>query len=306
MDSNPWQVDGIQAFSHFNCPECKFLTKEETLFQDHAEENHPLSYVLFSEVVKDEDTTTIVKLEKFDEDENISFDSNDLKISDMKTSLKIEENCMEKSEIIQSCMDGIQDPSLDDKSDLVFGKISNKMVKKSKKKTKNSICNQCGEKFDDKRELKGHVLSVHKEKELYRCSICNAWKTTFSLMKMHIVSDHKKENLLNCKSKELIKMNLLYKLEKSQTCDQCGEKFDNKRDLKGHILSVHEEKKVFKCSICDKCFTHSGKMKTHLVIVHKKENILNYKPKQLLNMNLVHKIEKAQICDKCDEKFDNK
>ena len=124
------------------------------------------------------------------------------------------------------------------------------MVKKSKKKTKNGICNQYGEKIDDKRELKGHLLSLHKEKELYRCSICNAWKITFSLMKMHIVSDHKKENLLNCKSKELIKMNLFYKLEKSHTCDQCGEKFDNKRDLKGHILSVHEEKKVFKCSIC--------------------------------------------------------
>ena len=79
MDSNPWQVDGIQAFSHFNCPECKFLTKEETLFQDHAEENHPLSYVLFSEVVKDEDTSTIVKLEKFDDDENISTRTSDRK-----------------------------------------------------------------------------------------------------------------------------------------------------------------------------------------------------------------------------------
>ena len=113
MDSNPWQVDGIQAFSHFNCPECKYFSKEETLFQDHAEENHPLSYVLFSEVVKDEDTSTIVKLEKFDEDKNINFDGNYVKISDMKTSLKIKEKFMEKSEVILSCMDGIQDPSLD-------------------------------------------------------------------------------------------------------------------------------------------------------------------------------------------------
>ena len=57
MDSNPWQVDGIQAFSYLHCPECEFLAKEETLFQDHAEENHPLSFVLFSEESFEEEDT---------------------------------------------------------------------------------------------------------------------------------------------------------------------------------------------------------------------------------------------------------
>ena len=48
MESNPWQVECIEVFCYFICPECPFLTKETSFFQDHAEENHPLSHALFS------------------------------------------------------------------------------------------------------------------------------------------------------------------------------------------------------------------------------------------------------------------
>ena len=48
MTFNPWQVEGIQAFSYLNCPECSFKTKEEPYFQHHAIQNHPLSFVLFA------------------------------------------------------------------------------------------------------------------------------------------------------------------------------------------------------------------------------------------------------------------
>ena len=65
-------------------------------------------------------------------------------------------------------------------------------------------------------------------------------------MKMHIVSVHKKnKNLLNCKPMEILKMNLFHEIKKSQTCDQCGDKFSNRNDLKGHILYVHDKKKLY-------------------------------------------------------------
>ena len=50
MLTNPWQVNSLQAFSCLKCPECAFSTKEETLFQDHAVENHVLSCVLFGKI----------------------------------------------------------------------------------------------------------------------------------------------------------------------------------------------------------------------------------------------------------------
>ena len=44
---NPWNVDSIQDFSFLKCPECPFDAKAEDIFQNHAIENHPLSFVLF-------------------------------------------------------------------------------------------------------------------------------------------------------------------------------------------------------------------------------------------------------------------
>ena len=60
MTANPWQVESIQDFSCLKCPECGFDTKEENLFENHATENHPLSFVLFG---KSEEVTK-VKMEE--------------------------------------------------------------------------------------------------------------------------------------------------------------------------------------------------------------------------------------------------
>ena len=47
MNTNPWQVDSIDAFICFKCPECQFYSQKDDFFQNHALENHPLSIVLF-------------------------------------------------------------------------------------------------------------------------------------------------------------------------------------------------------------------------------------------------------------------
>ena len=53
MDDNPWQVDTIEDFSYYKCPECSFEVRKQQVFQEHAIENHPLSYVFFGK--KDEE-----------------------------------------------------------------------------------------------------------------------------------------------------------------------------------------------------------------------------------------------------------
>ena len=62
---NPWLVDSIQAFAFFNCPECQVKTKDENYFQDHALQNHPLSFEFFckSSVKTKEIVTEIEKIE---------------------------------------------------------------------------------------------------------------------------------------------------------------------------------------------------------------------------------------------------
>ena len=56
MVDNPWNVDSIWAFTYLKCPECVFDTQEESVFRNHASENHPLSFVFFGwdDVIKKE------------------------------------------------------------------------------------------------------------------------------------------------------------------------------------------------------------------------------------------------------------
>ena len=44
---NPWHVKSIKAFYYLKCPECEFDTKKASIFEDHAIENHPMSFELF-------------------------------------------------------------------------------------------------------------------------------------------------------------------------------------------------------------------------------------------------------------------
>ena len=60
MSDNPWLVESIHDFSYFKCPECVFDTKEEETFEDHATENHPLSFGLFGEKYEDSTTESII------------------------------------------------------------------------------------------------------------------------------------------------------------------------------------------------------------------------------------------------------
>ena len=54
MNTNPWQVDSIKAFSFLNCPECVFRTKEEGIFAYHAAKNHPLSSAFYDKQIERE------------------------------------------------------------------------------------------------------------------------------------------------------------------------------------------------------------------------------------------------------------
>ena len=39
--------------------------------------------------------------------------------------------------------------------------------------------------------------------------------------------------------------------------NDCGKVFSQKHDLKGHIESVHEEKKPFQCDVCGARFSEN-------------------------------------------------
>ena len=87
MNSNPWNVGSIDEFSYFNCPECTFHAKEKTNFQDHAENNHPLSSVLFCKPTK---VRTLNNGNQFDEWRQ--FKNNDQKCKELVLKHKLPDN----------------------------------------------------------------------------------------------------------------------------------------------------------------------------------------------------------------------
>ena len=68
MNTNPWLVDSIKAFSFLNCPECTFRTKEENLFGYHAAKNHSLSTVFFDKQTELEQMTIGLKTVEYSPD----------------------------------------------------------------------------------------------------------------------------------------------------------------------------------------------------------------------------------------------
>jgi hypothetical protein len=50
METNPWKVDSLEAFTCLKCPECAFFSKEESNFRNHATKNHPLSSEFFEQL----------------------------------------------------------------------------------------------------------------------------------------------------------------------------------------------------------------------------------------------------------------
>ena len=117
MDNNPWKIDCIEAFLFFNCPECAFIAKEKNLFQDHAKDNHPQSYVLFGgKIEKSEDhkTMNIGKCEPEDIEDDLSNDDQD------QSQIENIEDFTGKYEEIQLSEDDIQDDTTDP---LAVGKL---------------------------------------------------------------------------------------------------------------------------------------------------------------------------------------
>ncbi len=103
--------------------------------------------------------------------------------------------------------------------------------------SKGQVCEQCGEKFKDAKQLRIHSFRAHKN-EAFPCDKCPKVFDNPKSLKAHqeIHSDY---NLV---------------------CPECGKGFRRKMNFNSHLLS-HSEERRFGCSDCDKWF----KWRPHLI-----------------------------------------
>ena len=244
MEYNPWLVESIQAFYYLKCPECSFDTQEETNFQDHAIENHPLSFALFGKSETDnfeqilntslsEDDPNLIEnsyniKQEYDEitDNDTNYDHQNLEHQNYEHQNYEHQNYehfvipMKKEIDINLKNESSKDsvPILPLKKQ----KVKIKKVKKEKKESKprgrpvkkSYNCIVCENVFDSKSDLKLHFSSVHDGIKSFKCPKCDATYKSRQGLSDHKILVHEQRKPIQC-----------------EKCDQgihgCGTKIQN-------------------------------------------------------------------------------
>ena len=94
---NPWQVESLEEFLYFCCPECSNKSQNRELFVHHALLHHPKSQIFLEnleEIFSDEDTNFEIEDSKFEiENTNLEIEDSKIEIEDSKQ--EIEESKIE-------------------------------------------------------------------------------------------------------------------------------------------------------------------------------------------------------------------
>nr|XP_023019105.1 uncharacterized protein LOC111507948 [Leptinotarsa decemlineata] len=115
------------------------------------------------------------------------------------------------------------------------------------------LCDFCGKKFCQPQKLKVHIKRMHSDisqvlKE-FQCKNCLKILGSRAALQRHSKEVHQKQTEGQC------------------SCSRCGKRFQNKSNLKIHMLT-HSGIKPFKCNSCDAAFTTKQCLQFHYKKVH--------------------------------------
>ena len=311
MNFNPWNVASIEEFSHFNCPECDFRTKENKKFQDHATKNHPLSVVLFSKGTK---VITFNSRNELNQLKNMSRDTKRKQVVSKDTKMikfnnRNELNDLKQLTRDQKCTDIVSKYKLPDKikvsistgdksksilnKDFTEGQKCKDILSKYKLPNKISVRkvdaskNTRNDNFKNRNELNQQLTKIDEKK-------CK------ELMLKHRLPDRIQ---VSRKTIDAYKMNLngVPDIKNRQQLKRVSK--ETKYQQQHKILKVHEEKKQgtptnkpeeehnknqIPCPICSETFPQKWALEFHIT---KKHNEL---PNAAMGKNIAsqHKDEK--------------
>ena len=166
MAQNPWAVESIQAFYFLKCPECDFDTKEDNVFENHATENHPLSFVLFDKKYVEEDFDTIDIKE-----EPLSHSDTQISYDDQKSSTHNQFpllNSVTENNSLLDVPELKQEPT--DESQVIENEIRNNenYIDNSEMGNYSSEVSIIGNSPGED-PLNSDMMTVHEEKKQYKC-----------------------------------------------------------------------------------------------------------------------------------------
>jgi KRAB domain-containing zinc finger protein len=190
-------------------------------------------------------------------------------------------------------------------------------------KASGKMCPQCNETFESKTKMFEHYTFIHPEAPIYHCSICGECYITLSGLNSHVFKVHERKlSAVRCnycgkdfENKENVKDHIVLEhQDKKYHCFMCEASYLAQHSLQAHIDLVHEGKR-YQCTECGEVFETNTKLESHTVTKHDRNKLFQcpkctniYVKKTSLDAHIafIHDKATGHLCPECGENFQEK
>ena len=241
--TNPWQVQSLDEFLFYNCPECNQKSPNKDLFVYHAWQHHPKSQETLislnekrpeNEIVTPKDDIIVTPKDDIECPPSVA-DGERLEVK-LEGELMEEDDDLLKSDLLSD---------LDDDLDLDF-----------EGNGEESQCYYCGlmvkqcDMRDHMTETHGNYHGrMHGPPRPFQCDNCHATFQTQSALGLHL-----------CYDQFIAKK----KYGEPYKCDKCDKTYQNRKTFRYHLQSAHTNLKKYKCDQCDFSTKTSSSLSSHV------------------------------------------
>ena len=142
-----------------------------------------------------------------------------------------------------------------------------------------AICNICGWKNCRPNEVKFHLIRNHTAIRDYLCDLCGSkftdWRQLWRHKYSHVPTENRQRyhcdtcgKVFDQKGKLTRHMHIHQGTHLNQMCEQCGKAFRCRNHLKRHVNSVHQNLRAHLCPLCSRSYKEKRDLKRHMLVLH--------------------------------------